>query len=108
MPVLHYQFLDISLANLNHMGRKAEVYVNDKVAGILGKVSSQLFVFRYEDSYYNNLKFPAISLQCLRRSRNINQSTYSLFSLDYSLKVTIRSYNADFCALIQMTTLVIC
>lgn len=44
------------------MGRKAEVYVNEKVAGILEKVNHDLFVLRYEDSSYNNPKCSAISL----------------------------------------------
>jgi serine/threonine-protein kinase HipA len=44
------------------MGRKAEVYVNETLAGFLEKVNQQLYVFRYEDSYYYNPKCAAISL----------------------------------------------
>ena len=51
------------------MGRKAEVYVNDTVAGILEKVSSELFVFRYEESYYNNPICSAISLTMPKTQR---------------------------------------
>lgn len=57
------------------MGRKAEAYINDKVAGVLEKVSSQLFVFRYEESYYNNPKFPAISLT-MPKTQQEYQSKY--------------------------------
>lgn len=32
------------------------------LAGILEKVDRQLYIFRYEESYYNNPKCPAISL----------------------------------------------
>ena len=65
------------------MGRKAEVYVNKTVAGILEKVSPELFVFRYEESYYNNPKFPAISLTMPKTQREY-QSKY-LFPFFYGL-----------------------
>jgi HipA-like protein len=65
------------------MGRQAEVYVNDTVAGILEKVSSELFVFRYEESYYNNPKCSAISLTMPKTHREY-QSKF-LFPFFYGL-----------------------
>jgi HipA-like protein len=42
--------------------RKAEVYRNGILAGILLEENRQHFVFRYEDSYFNDADKPAISL----------------------------------------------
>lgn len=42
--------------------RKAEVYRNGVLAGILTEESSRHFVFTYDDAYYQNPDLPAISL----------------------------------------------
>lgn len=42
--------------------RKAEVYRNGILAGTLKEENRQLFVFRYEDNYFNDTTNPAISL----------------------------------------------
>lgn len=42
--------------------RKSEVYRNGILAGILLEEDRQHFVFRYEDSYFNDADKPAISL----------------------------------------------
>ncbi len=42
--------------------RKAEIYRNGILAGILTEENRQHFVFRYDDNYYNDANKPAISL----------------------------------------------
>lgn len=42
--------------------RKAEVYRNRILAGILTEESRNRFLFRYDDSYFNDSSKPAISL----------------------------------------------
>ncbi|WP_373496605.1 HipA N-terminal domain-containing protein [Aquiflexum sp.] len=42
--------------------RKAEVYRNGLLAGILKEENRQHFIFRYEDDYFNAPDKPAISL----------------------------------------------
>lgn len=42
--------------------RKAEVYVNKVLAGILTEVSPSEYVFRYDDTYFADKGCPAVSL----------------------------------------------
>ena len=42
--------------------RKAEVYLNKVLAGILTEVSPKEYVFRYDDRYMSDASRPAISL----------------------------------------------
>lgn len=42
--------------------RKVEVYRNGILAGILTEENRKSFLFRYNDSYYNDTSKPAISL----------------------------------------------
>ena len=42
--------------------RKVEVYRNEILAGILTEENRKSFLFRYNDSYYNDISKPAISL----------------------------------------------
>lgn len=42
--------------------RKAEVYRNGILAGVLVEENRSHYVFRYEDSYFGNPDLPAISL----------------------------------------------
>lgn len=44
------------------MGRKAEIYNNGVLAGILEKTDRQQYVFRYDDNYFSNTGRSAISL----------------------------------------------
>lgn len=44
------------------MGRKAEIYNNGQLAGILEKRESNLYVFRYDDSYFMDQNKYAISI----------------------------------------------
>ena len=83
MPVLHYQFSDIlALEILITWGVRLK-YMSIKQSRAFWKVSPELFVFRYEESYYNNPKFPAISLTMPKTQREY-QSKY-LFPFFYGL-----------------------
>ncbi len=42
--------------------RKVEVYRNDIFAGILSEENRKMYVFRYDDVYFNDNTKPAISL----------------------------------------------
>jgi len=42
--------------------RKAAVYCNGTLAGILTEESRKLYIFRYNDTYFNDSTKPAISL----------------------------------------------
>ncbi|MEM8966595.1 MAG: HipA N-terminal domain-containing protein, partial [Bacteroidota bacterium] len=44
------------------MSKRAEVYNNDLLAGVLEKTEQGEYVFTYEDDYLNNPKATAISL----------------------------------------------
>jgi HipA-like protein len=95
LSILRYLALQI----LNHMGRKAEVYVNETLAGILEKVNQQLYVFRYEDSYYNNPKCSAVSLTMPKKQQEY-QSKF-LFPFFYGL--LSEGYNKELqCRLLQI------
>ena len=55
--------------------KKAKVYRNDVLAGILTQEKINSYVFRYEDTYINNPEFPAISLT-LPKSRQEHHSKF--------------------------------
>jgi HipA-like protein len=42
--------------------RKAEVYCNGILAGVLTEENRKSFIFCYDDAYFNDIKMPAISL----------------------------------------------
>lgn len=44
------------------MSRAAKVYVKDVYAGVLTEIDREHYSFRYDDTYYNDSKFPAVSL----------------------------------------------
>lgn len=44
------------------MSRKAEIYNNGVLAGILEKTDQDIYVFEYDDQYLLNSESPAISL----------------------------------------------
>lgn len=55
--------------------RKAEVYLNGILAGILIELSRNEYVFRYDDEYYTDASKPAISLT-LPKSKQEYKSEY--------------------------------
>ncbi len=55
--------------------RKAEVYINGLVAGILTEISPTEYVFRYDDAYYADGTTPAVSLT-LPKTRQEYRSPY--------------------------------
>jgi HipA-like protein len=82
------------------MGRKAEVYWNNTLAGILEKVNHQLYVFRYEESYYKNPKCTAISLTMPKTQQEYQSSFlfpffYHLLSEGYNKEVQCRLLRID-------------
>lgn len=40
----------------------AEIYCNGILAGLLTEENRRSFIFRYEDSYFNDISKPAVSL----------------------------------------------
>lgn len=55
--------------------RKAEVYRNGQLAGILTEEARHSYVFVYDMSYYANPKKPAVSLT-LPKTRQVHKSEY--------------------------------
>jgi serine/threonine-protein kinase HipA len=55
--------------------RKVEVFKNGVLAGILSEETRNRFVFRYDDTYFNDISKPAISLT-LPKTRNEYTSDY--------------------------------
>ena len=55
--------------------RKVEVFRNGVLAGILSEETRDRYVFRYDDSYFNDSSKPAISLT-LPKTRNEYTSGY--------------------------------
>lgn len=82
------------------MGRKAEVFFNNTLAGILEKVDRQLYVFRYEDDYYSNPERKAISLT-MPKTKQEYQSPYlfpfffGLLSEGYNKEIQCRLLRID-------------
>src|SRR4051812_40339196 len=62
---------------------KGGVYINTQLAGTLEKTSEGIYLFRYEDDYYQNAAMPAISLT-LPKTRQAYESRF-LFSFFYGL-----------------------
>lgn len=62
---------------------RAEVYNNDVLAGLLEKVNSSTYVFRYTDAYYQNNSMPAISLSFSKKQQRYEAS--ELFPFFYGL-----------------------
>jgi HipA-like protein len=52
--------------------RKAEVYRNGALAGILTEENRKSYVFRYHDVYFNDSNKPAISLTLPKTQREYN------------------------------------
>lgn len=42
--------------------REVNIFINNIFAGILIEQSDQKYIFRYNDSYFNNSSFPPVSL----------------------------------------------
>ena len=49
--------------------RRAEVYRNGVLAGILAEFNRNSYLFRYDDSYFNDTNKPAISLTLSKRQK---------------------------------------
>ncbi len=63
--------------------RKAEIYRNRVLAGVLTEVNRNNYVFCYDEAYFNDITKPAISLT-LPKTQKEYQSDY-LFPFFYSL-----------------------
>ncbi len=62
---------------------KAAVYYNENMAGIIEKTIDGKYIFSYTDEYFNNSKYPPVSLTFLK-----NQKRYvsnQLFPFFYGL-----------------------
>ena len=49
--------------------RKAVVYVNGVLAGVLSEEAGNDYVFTYDEAYYNNPSMPAVSLTLPKKQR---------------------------------------
>jgi HipA-like protein len=65
------------------MRRKAEIYNNGQLAGILEKRSAQLYVFTYDDHYFTSENSYAISLSLPKTKQQYSSS--ALFPFFYGL-----------------------
>ncbi|MEJ0056755.1 MAG: HipA N-terminal domain-containing protein [Bacteroidota bacterium] len=65
------------------MSRKADVFINGRLAGTLEKFSQLEYVFSYKDEYYFNSICPPISLT-LPKTQQVYKST-SLFPFFFGL-----------------------
>src|SRR5438128_11635624 len=65
------------------MTRKAEIYNNGVLAGMLEKTDEQEFVFRYDAQYYNDANRNAISLSLPKKQ--IEYQAKTLFPFFYGL-----------------------
>jgi HipA-like protein len=65
------------------MGRKAEVYNNGRLAGVLEKGDTQRYVFTYDDSYFNDEDSYAISLSLPKTKQEYSSPV--LFPFFYGL-----------------------
>jgi HipA-like protein len=65
------------------MGRKAEVYNNGVLAGVLEKTEHQQYVFRYDDGYFINPACSAISLSLSKIQQEYR--SHVLFPFFYGL-----------------------
>jgi HipA-like protein len=63
--------------------RKAKIYRNKELLGILTEENRQSYVFRYEDSWFQDASKPAVSLTLPKRQREY-RSEY-LFPFFYNM-----------------------
>ena len=63
--------------------RKAEIFRNKKLVGILTEENQQSYVFRYEDGWFQDVTKPAISLTLPKRQQEY-RSPY-LFPFFYNM-----------------------
>lgn len=54
--------------------RKLVIYRNKEYAGILTEVSRELYLFKYDETYYNNISKPPISLTLPKSQQEYNSS----------------------------------
>ena len=63
--------------------RKAEIYWNRELAGELIQKNKLNYIFRYNDFYYANMSFPAVSLTLSKKKKEY-KSNY-LFPFFYNM-----------------------
>lgn len=80
--------------------RKANVYCNKILAGVLSESEEKEYVFSYDDAYFNNSELPAISLTLPKnkqeyRSRHLFPFFFSLLSEGSNLLTQSRLLHID-------------
>ena len=63
--------------------RKALVYLRNRLAGELLEISSEAYLFRYTDEYFNDVSAPDISLTLSKRQQEYHAKT--LFPFFYNM-----------------------
>ncbi len=80
--------------------RRGAVYYNDQLAGYLTELDQNSYIFRYEDSYFSNSKFPEISLTLPKTQKEFNSSYlfpffYNMLSEGVNKKMQTRQFKLD-------------
>lgn len=55
--------------------RQGKVFLNDIYAGTISEISASEYIFEYDDAYFNNPGYPAISLT-LPKKQKVYKSQY--------------------------------
>ncbi len=80
--------------------RKAEVYWNGELAGELIQENKLSYIFRYNDFYYANSSFPAISLTLSKKQQEYKSDYlfpffYNMLSEGVNRKLQLRQLKID-------------
>jgi serine/threonine-protein kinase HipA len=57
------------------MNKKAEIYNNGVLAGVLEKIDNQEYRYRYDEKYFNDINTPAISLTLPKKQQEYRAKT---------------------------------
>jgi serine/threonine-protein kinase HipA len=80
--------------------RSANVYVNNKISGVLSKNDNGEYTFRYDDNYFTDPSSSSVSLTLPKiqqefRSKTLFPFFFNLLSEGFNKQVQLRLYKID-------------
>ena len=80
--------------------RNANVYVNNKISGVLSKDDNGEYIFRYDDSYFTDTLSPPISLTLPKNQQEFRSKTlfpffFNMLSEGHNKQVQLQLYKID-------------
>ena len=80
--------------------RSANVYVNNRISGVLSKNDNGEYIFRYDDNYFRDASSSSISLTLPKNQQEFRSKTlfpffFNMLSEGYNKEVQLRLYKID-------------